>query len=88
MDGGGTGLSELFADFSMQEEREIKERENRNSEGLETLPPELVMNENEQAETPSCLQNMALARALAPALILCCSYLFRPQIKQRFRGER
>lgn len=46
------------------------------------LPPELVMNKNEQAGTPSCLQNTALAHALAPALILCCSYLFQPQIKQ------
>lgn len=27
-------LSELFADFSMQDKREIKERENRNLEGF------------------------------------------------------
>lgn len=34
MGSGGTDLSELFADFSMWDEREIKEREKRNLEGF------------------------------------------------------
>lgn len=51
------------------------------------LPLEQVMNKNEHIETPGCFQNTALARALEPTLILCCSYLSFPQIKQRFRRE-
>jgi len=34
MGSGGADLSELFADFSMRDEREIKEREKRNLEGF------------------------------------------------------
>lgn len=84
MDSGGTDLSELFADFSMQDKREIKERERTGIQrGLEML----AMSENEQAETWGCLQNTALAHALAPAVVLCCSYLFPPQINQWIQWE-
>lgn len=51
MESGGTDLSELFADFSMQDKREIKEREDRNLRALEMLPLELVMSKSEQTET-------------------------------------